>query len=200
MSHAMSDDADGSPDCVGPALPGIDCRVIDYTTGLDVPPGAPGELLVRSAANMRGYLGNPEATAATIDPDGFVHTGDIVVADEAGGFRIADRLKEIIKYKGHQIAPAALEAILLSHPAVADAAVVARLDDEAGEIPCAFVVCREPVSADDVMSFVAQRVAPYEKIRRLEFIDEVPKSPSGKILRHALAGRNHVVIPSRAAQ
>jgi acyl-CoA synthetase (AMP-forming)/AMP-acid ligase II len=200
MSHAMPDDAAGSLDCVGPALPGIDCRVIDYTTGLDVPPGAPGELLVRSAANMRGYLGNPVATAATIDPDGFVHTGDIVVADEAGGFRIADRLKEIIKYKGHQIAPAALEAILLSHPAVADAAVIARPDDEAGEIPCAFVVCREPVSADDVMSFVAQRVAPHEKIRRLEFIDEVPKSPSGKILRHALAGRNHVVIPSRAPQ
>jgi long-subunit acyl-CoA synthetase (AMP-forming) len=100
MSHAMPDDADGSPDSIGPALPGIECRVIDYTTGLDVQPGTAGELLVRGAANMRGYLGNPQATAATVDADGFVHTGDIVVADDAGGFRVVDRPKESSSTKG----------------------------------------------------------------------------------------------------
>jgi acyl-CoA synthetase (AMP-forming)/AMP-acid ligase II len=199
MSHAMPD-ADGSLECVGPALPGIDCRVIDHTTGLDVQPGAVGELLVRGAANMRGYLGNPEATAAIVDADGFVHTGDIVIADHTGRFRVVDRLKEIIKYKGHQVAPAALEAILLSHPAVADAAVIACPDDEAGEIPQAFVVCREPVSADGLMTFVAQHVAPHEKIRRLEFINEIPKSPSGKILRRLLAERGLMTIPAGTAR
>jgi acyl-CoA synthetase (AMP-forming)/AMP-acid ligase II len=201
MSHAMSDDADGDLDRIGPALPGIDCRVIDPATGFDAPPGAAGELLVRGAANMRGYLDNPEATAATVDADGFVHTGDVVVAEADGAFRVVDRLKEIIKYKGHQVAPAALEAILLTHPAVADAAVIAGHTEEAGDIPKAFVVAREPVSADDLMSFVAKRVAPHEKIRQLEFIDEVPKSPSGKILRRVLAERDRLMtIQPRASR
>jgi acyl-CoA synthetase (AMP-forming)/AMP-acid ligase II len=199
MTHAMTDDADISQEGIGPPLPGIDCRVIDCTTGRDVPPGAPGELLVRGPANMRGYLGNPEATAATVDADGFVRTGDIVIADQAGGFRVVDRLKEIIKYKGHQVAPAALEAILLSHPAVADVAVISCPDEEAGEIPKAFVVCREPVTAGELMDFAAQRVAPHEKIRRLEFINEIPKSPSGKVLRRVLAERDHAAIPARTA-
>ena len=191
MSHAMPDDAEASLDCFGPALPGVECRVIDPVTALDVPPGAAGELLVRGPANMRGYLNNREATTAAVDASGFVHTGDIVVADEAGRFRIVGRCKEIIKYKGHQVAPAMLEAILLSHPAVTDAAVIRCRDDEAGEIPMAFVVTHQPVSADDLMTFVARQVAPHEKIRRLEFIPEIPKSPSGKILRQALASREH---------
>jgi acyl-CoA synthetase (AMP-forming)/AMP-acid ligase II len=196
MSHAMPDDAEGSLDCFGPALPGVECRVIDPVTALDVPVGAAGELLVRGPASMRGYLHNPVATAATIDASGFVHTGDIVVVDEAGRFRIVGRCKEIIKYKGHQIAPAALEAILLRHPAVADAAVVGRPDDGAGEVPVAFVVARQPVSADDLMLFVAGQVAPHEKIRRLVFTDEIPKSPAGKILRRALAdGEQEVALP-----
>jgi acyl-CoA synthetase (AMP-forming)/AMP-acid ligase II len=191
MSHAMPDDAEASLDCFGPALPGVECRVIDPVTALDVPPGAAGELLVRGPANMRGYLNNREATTAAVDASGFVHTGDIVVADEAGRFRIVGRCKEIIKYKGHQVAPAMPEAILLSHPAVTDAAVIRCRDDEAGEIPMAFVVTHQPVSADDLMTFVARQVAPHEKIRRLEFIPEIPKSPSGKILRQALASREH---------
>jgi acyl-CoA synthetase (AMP-forming)/AMP-acid ligase II len=192
MSHAMPDDAEDSLDCVGPALPGVECRVIDPVTALDVPSGAAGELLVRGPANMRGYLNNREATAVTVDASGFVHTGDIVVADEAGRFRIVGRCKEIIKYKGHQVAPAALEAILLSHPAVADAAVISYPDDEAGEVPLAFVVARQSVSADDLMAFVARQVAPHAKIRLLEFTDEIPKSPAGKILRQVLADRRPV--------
>jgi acyl-CoA synthetase (AMP-forming)/AMP-acid ligase II len=185
-SHAMPDDAEDGLDCVGPALPGVECRVIDPATGVDVSSGASGELLVRGPASMRGYLNNDEATAATVDADGFVHTGDIVVTDDAGQFRIVGRLKEIIKYKGHQVAPAELEAILLRHPAVNDAAVIGCPDEEAGEIPKAFVVTRQPISADDLMAFVARRVAPHEKVRRLEFTDSIPRSPSGKIQRSLL--------------
>jgi acyl-CoA synthetase (AMP-forming)/AMP-acid ligase II len=189
MSHTMPDDAEDKLDFVGLPLPGIECRVVDPVTGADVPSGAAGELLVRGPANMRGYLNNREATAATLDADGFVHTGDMVVVDDAGRFRVVSRLKELIKYKGHQVAPAALEAILLRHPAVADAAVIGSPDDEAGELPMAFVVAREPVRAGDLMAFVARQVAPHEKIRRLEFTDEIPRSPAGKILRQVLAAR-----------
>jgi acyl-CoA synthetase (AMP-forming)/AMP-acid ligase II len=195
-SHAMPDDADDS-DCIGTALPGTECRVIDPATGLDVPSGAAGELLVRGPASMRGYLNDPAATAAAVGADGFVRTGDLVIADDAGRFRIVGRCKEIIKYKGHQVAPAALEAILLRHPAVADAAVIGCPDDEAGEVPTAFVVTGQPVSADDLMAFVARQVAPHEKIRRLKFIDEIPRSPAGKILRRALAdGEREVALPA----
>jgi len=192
MSHAMPDGADDSPGSFGPALPGVECRIIDPGSGRDVRLGAPGELLVRSPASMLAYLNDGAATEATVDTDGFVHTGDIVVADDSGRFRIVGRRKEIIKYKGHQVAPAALEAILLRHPAVADAAVVGCPDDEAGELPKAFVVAHQPVTADELMAFVARRAAPHEKIRLLEFIDEIPKSPSGKILRRVLSDREHV--------
>ena len=132
------------------------------------------------------YLNCPDATRATIDDAGWLHTGDIGHADEDGQFFIVDRLKELIKYKGMQIAPAELEAVLLSHPAVADAAVVPRPDEDAGEIPHAFVVLKGPATAADLMAFVAQRVAPYKKVRRGDFIEAIPKSPSGKILRRIL--------------
>jgi acyl-CoA synthetase (AMP-forming)/AMP-acid ligase II len=190
MSHAVPEDTDGDPGSVGPPLPGVECRVIDCATGRDVAAGAAGELMVRSAANMRGYLGNPHATSAAVDADGWVRTGDIVVADQAGWFKVVDRVKEIIKYNGHQVAPAALEAVLLTHPAVADAAVIGCPDAQAGEIPKALVVCRQPVSADELLAFVADRVAPQERVRRLEFTDQIPKSPSGKILRRVLAERD----------
>jgi acyl-CoA synthetase (AMP-forming)/AMP-acid ligase II len=196
MSHAVPDDADGDPGSVGPPLPGVECRVIESATGRDVAPGAAGELLVRSAASMRGYLGNRQATSAAVDADGWVRTGDIVVADQAGWFRVTGRLKEIIKYNGHQVAPAMLEAVLLAHPAVADAAVIGCPDAQAGEIPEALIVCREPVSASELLAFVAERVAPQERVRRLEFIDQIPKSPSGKILRRVLAERDRTTGPA----
>jgi len=197
MSHAVPDDADGDPGSVGPPLPGVECRVIDCATGRDAAPGAAGELLVRSPASMRGYLGNPQATLEAVDADGWVRTGDIVVAGQAGWFQVVDRLKEIIKYNGHQVAPAALEAVLLTHPAVADAAVIGCPDAHAGEIPKALVVCREPVSSDELLAFVADRVAPQEKVRRLEFIDQIPKSPSGKILRRVLVERDRTAALAR---
>ena len=137
---------------------------------------------------MKGYLNNDAATKATIDDDGWLHTGDIGHVDDDGHLFVVDRLKELIKYKGFQVPPAELEALLLTHPAIADAAVIGVPDDEAGEIPAAFVVLKPERRrrAEDIQAFVAERVASYKQIRRLTFIDAVPKSPSGKILRRVL--------------
>jgi acyl-CoA synthetase (AMP-forming)/AMP-acid ligase II len=135
---------------------------------------------------MKGYLNRPEATAATVDSEGWLHTGDIGYADEDGHFFIVDRAKELIKYKGFQVPPAELEALLLTHNAVADAAVIPCQDDEAGEIPKAFVVLKGEATAEELLNFVAERVAPHKKIRLLDFIDKIPKSASGKILRRVL--------------
>ncbi|MDQ3248693.1 MAG: AMP-binding protein, partial [Chloroflexota bacterium] len=118
--------------------------------------------------------------------EGWLHTGDIGYGDEQGYFYIVDRLKELIKYKGMQVAPAELEAILLTHPAIADAAVIGSPDEEAGEVPIAFVVLKGEASADQIMAFVAEQVAPFKKIRRLEIVQQIPKSASGKILRRVL--------------
>ena len=144
---------------------------------------------MRGPQVMKGYLNEPEATAAMIDPEGWLHTGDIGYADDEGCFFVVDRVKELIKYNGMQVAPAELEAVLLEHPAVADAAVVPLAHDECGQIPKAFVVARGEVTAEQILDFVAERVAPYKKIRAVEFIDQIPKSPSGKILRRLLRDR-----------
>jgi len=135
-----------------------------------------------------GYLNLPEATAETLDADGFLHTGDIATVSSTGVVSIVDRLKELIKYKGYQIPPAELEALLLTHPEVADVAVVGAYDDDHQEVPKAFVV-RQPGSELDaaaVMDFVAAHVAPHKKVRQVEFLDAIPKSASGKILRREL--------------
>jgi acyl-CoA synthetase (AMP-forming)/AMP-acid ligase II len=189
-THIAPDAGPDRPDSIGPALPGVECRIVDPRTGADLRPGEPGELLVRTAGAMRGYLGDPGATAATIDPDGWLRTGDIVRADSGGWFYVTDRVKELIKYKGYQVAPAELEAILLTHPAVADAAVVRRPDALAGEIPKAFVVLRAPASAQELMAWVAERVASYKRVRQVEFTDSIPRSPAGKILRRLLVERD----------
>jgi acyl-CoA synthetase (AMP-forming)/AMP-acid ligase II len=135
---------------------------------------------------MKGYLNQPGATKAAIDSDGFFHSGDIGHADEDGYFYIVDRLKELIKYKGLQVAPAELEALLLTHPAVADAAVIPVPDEEAGEVPKAFVVLRKAATEGELKAFVASSVAPYKKIRFVQVVEQIPKSPSGKILRRIL--------------
>ncbi len=186
-THATPEDgAMKKPGSVGVPLPDTECRVVNPVTGADAGPGEDGELWVRGPQVMRGYLNCPDATRATIDDAGWLHTGDIGHADADGDFFIVDRLKELIKYKGMQIPPAELEGVLLSHPAVADAAVVAQKDEDAGEVPHAFVVLKAPATAEDLMTFVAARVAHYKRIRRLDFIDAIPKSPSGKILRRVL--------------
>jgi acyl-CoA synthetase (AMP-forming)/AMP-acid ligase II len=174
---------------VGPPLANTACRVVDVVTGEDVARGTPGELLVRGPQVMRGYLNRPDETRAAISADDWFRTGDVVVADEDGWFTIVDRVKELIKFNGMQVAPAELESLLLSHPSIADAAVIPCDDEAAGEIPKAFIVTRAPLTAAEVMAFVAERVAPYKKVRAVEFVDDIPKSPSGKILRRVLVSR-----------
>ena len=144
---------------------------------------------MRGPQVMKGYLNNPEATLACLDAEGWFHSGDLGYADEDGYFYIVDRLKEMIKYKGMQVAPAELEAVLLSNPAISDAAVIPSPDEEAGEVPKAFVVLKGEITADEIMAFVAERVAPHKKIRRLEIVEQIPKSASGKILRRVLVAR-----------
>jgi acyl-CoA synthetase (AMP-forming)/AMP-acid ligase II len=164
-------------------------KIIDIDTGRELGPHQRGEIWVRGPQVMRGYLNRPEATAETITPDGWLKTGDIGYADEDGYFYIVDRLKELIKVKAYQVAPAELEALLVTHPAVADAAVIGVPDAEAGELPKAFIVPRGAADSDEIMAFVAERVAPYKKVRLIEFIDQIPKSASGKILRRVLRER-----------
>ena len=135
---------------------------------------------------MRGYRHNPEATAATVDRDGWLHTGDLCYVDPDGYLFVVDRLKELIKYKGYQVAPAELEHLLTAHPAVADAAVVPRPDPEAGELPVAHVALRGQATAEELQAWVAERVAPYKRLRAVRFTDQVPRSPSGKLLRRVL--------------
>lgn len=174
---------------VGRCVPNTECKVVDPETGADLGPGQAGELLLRGPQIMQGYLNQPEATAEAIDHEGWLRTGDIGWVDDEGYFTIVDRLKEMIKYKGYQVAPAELEAVLLSHPAVADVAVIPSPDDEAGEVAKAFVVLEGEATAEELMGYVADRVAPYKKVRRVEFTDQIPRSASGKILRQVLVAR-----------
>ena len=181
---------DSNAASIGPCLPNTEARFVDTASGETLPAGETGELLIRGPQVMRGYLKQPEATAATVDEDGWLHTGDVGHADDEGLFYIVDRVKELIKYKAYQVAPAELEAVLLTHSGITDAAVIGAKDDEAGEIPVAFVVRGDDaVDAEAVMAFVAERVSPYKKVREVRFIDAVPKSPSGKILRRLLASQ-----------
>ncbi|AXY53521.1 AMP-binding protein [Rhodococcus ruber] len=195
VSHAIPFDGDDVPlDSVGPTIANMECKLVDPTTGEEVeyPTGEgvsePGELWCKGPNVMVGYLGNPQATAETLDADGFLHTGDIATVDAAGNVTIVDRLKELIKYKGYQVPPAELEALLLTHPKIADVAVIGVLDDEGEEVPKAFVV-RQPdaeLTEAEVVEFVAERVSPHKKVRQVQFIDIVPKSAAGKILRKDL--------------
>ena len=140
---------------------------------------------------MTGYLNNPTATAETIDSDGWLHTGDIAIIDEHGHMSIVDRMKELIKFKGFQVAPAELEALLITHPKVADVAVIGIPDDEAGELPKAFVTTPpgESVTLEEIQALVSENLVSYKQIRELEVIEAIPKSASGKILRKDLRNR-----------
>jgi acyl-CoA synthetase (AMP-forming)/AMP-acid ligase II len=182
------------PGTIGPSVPNTECQVVDPVTRESLAPGQLGEIWARGPQVMKGYLNRPDATAETITPEGWIRTGDIGYADEDGWIYIVDRLKELIKYKGLQVAPAELEALLLSHPAVADAAVIPSPDDEAGEVPKAFVVLTSEATAEELMAFVAARVASYKKVRRVEFVEQIPKSPSGKILRRVLVERDRAAL------
>jgi acyl-CoA synthetase (AMP-forming)/AMP-acid ligase II len=179
----------GKPGTIGPSVADTEERVVDLETGKrDLRPNELGELLVRGPQVMKGYLNQPDATAEAIEADGWFHTGDIARMDEDGYVQIVDRKKELIKYKGFQVAPAELEALLLEHPSVADVAVIPKPDIEAGEIPKAFVVSKPgaTTTTEDLMAFVATRVATFKQVRELEMIQEIPKNASGKLLRRVL--------------
>jgi len=178
------------PGSVGVLLSNVESKIVDVTTGAMLGPHQDGEICIKAPTVMKGYLNNPEATARMIDSEGWARTGDIGHYDEDGHFFIVDRLKELIKYNAYQVAPAELEALLISHLNIDDAAVIGVPDEKSGELPKAFVVPKGEISPQDVVDFVAERVAPHKKLRGgVEFVDKIPKSASGKILRKDLRKR-----------
>ena len=171
----------------GTALPNTTCRIVDPETGEDLPTGKEGELWIKGPQVMRGYLNNEKATKETLTPDGWLRTGDIAYIDEDGYMFIVDRLKELIKFKGFQVAPAELEATLVSMDGITDAAVIGLPDDEAGELPVAFVVASDPApTVDQIKAHLAKTLSSYKQVHSVTFVDEIPKSASGKILRRVL--------------
>jgi long-chain acyl-CoA synthetase len=180
------------PESIGHPLALTECRVLG-DDGIEVEDGAQGELVMRGPQFMLGYWKEPEATSSVLR-DGWYWSGDVVRRDSGGYYHVLDRRKEMIKYKGFPVAPAEIEALLMEHPAVRDCGVIARPNDEAGEIPCAFVVLREgsvpsPVLEKELCGFVADRLTRYKQPREVHFVDTVPRTPSGKILRRELRNR-----------
>jgi acyl-CoA synthetase (AMP-forming)/AMP-acid ligase II len=187
VSHCVPDHwPEVTPGSVGPSIPNTECKIVDVATEQELGRNEDGEIWIRGPQVMKGYLNNAAATSSSIDADGFFHSGDIGHIDARDQYFIVDRLKELIKYKGFQVAPAELEALLLSHPKIADAAVIGVHDEEGEEVPKAFVVLKEPLSPEAIMEFVAEHVAPHKKVRRVEIVDQIPKSATGKILRRVL--------------
>ncbi|RZB19760.1 4-coumarate--CoA ligase family protein [Streptomyces sp. F001] len=191
-THVVPLDAmhDAPPGTVGRLIAGTEMRIVSLDDpDKDLGVGEAGEILIRGPQVMKGYLGRPDATSAMIDTDGWLHTGDIGHVDAGGWLFVVDRVKELIKYKGFQVAPAELEALLLTHPGIADAAVIGVYNEDGNEVPRAYVV-RQPSAPDlsegEVMMYVAERVAPYKRVRQVTFIDAVPRAASGKILRRQL--------------
>jgi acyl-CoA synthetase (AMP-forming)/AMP-acid ligase II len=182
------------PGSVGALIPNTEARLVDPETGEDVPEGEEGEIWVRGPQVMKGYLNNPSATSETLVEDGWLRTGDIGRIDENGFLYVVDRLKELIKYKGYQVPPAELEAVLVSHPKVKDAGVIGVPNAEGEEVPKACVVCDDGLEAEELIAYVADRVAPYKRVREVEFVDEVPKSASGKILRRLLREQHGAAV------
>nr|CAD7392269.1 unnamed protein product [Timema cristinae] len=174
---------------VGTVVPGVEAKVIDES-GRSLGAGKSGELCFRGCIVMKGYVNNPSATSQIIDREGWLHSGDVGYYDEEGSFYIVDRLKDLIKYKGFQVPPAELEAILMSHPGVMDAAVIGVPDEGVGELPKAFVVKKDAnVTAQQLVDYVNGQVSSAKKLRGgVQFVEAIPKNPSGKILRKELRG------------
>jgi acyl-CoA synthetase (AMP-forming)/AMP-acid ligase II len=170
----------------GELLPGTQARVVDPATLADVPRGSPGEIWFRGPQAFLGYHGQPEATAATITRDGWVRTGDIGYIDTDGYVYLTDRLKELIKVKGYQVAPAELEALLYAHPHIADAAVIGRAHERCGEVPVAYVVPRGALDVSGLRDWVAARVPEYKQLADVVICEVIAKTPAGKILRREL--------------
>jgi acyl-CoA synthetase (AMP-forming)/AMP-acid ligase II len=177
------------PDTVGWLCGGTEARLVDPATGRDVGRGEAGELWVRGPQVMEGYHDDPAATAATMTPDGWLRTGDLVTIRDDGQLVVRDRLKELIKVKAAQVSPAELELVLREHPSVRDAAVVGRPHLDCGEVPVAYVVLSGSATPEELAAFVAPRVASYKRLRAVHVVDELPRSPAGKLLRRALRDR-----------
>jgi acyl-CoA synthetase (AMP-forming)/AMP-acid ligase II len=187
------------PGTCGRLFPLTQARVVDPGTGRDRPAGEAGEIWVRGPQLMHGYFGDEEATRTILTEDGWLRTGDLGLFDGDDYLHIVGRLKELIKVHAHQVAPAELEALLLTHSSIADAAVVGRPNQQTGEVPVAYVVTKAAIDPQELMSWVAARVAPYKKVRAVEFVQEIPRSSSGKILRHLLeAAQTHPLPRSRS--
>lgn len=172
----------------GMLSPSMEAKIVDPESGEAFPVNKTGELWLRGPSIMKGYFSNEEATASTLDSDGWLRTGDLCYIDEDGFIFVVDRLKELIKYKGYQVPPAELEALLLTHPEISDAAVIPFPDKDVGQFPMAYIVRKSgsTISESAIMDFVAKQVAPYKRIRRVSFVASIPKNPSGKILRKDL--------------
>jgi acyl-CoA synthetase (AMP-forming)/AMP-acid ligase II len=195
LSHAsLADPEKHQPGSVGYCLPNTRCKIVDINNGAELGANENGEIWVHGPQVMKGYLGNTQATVEMIDREGWARTGDIGYCDADGRLFVVGRLKELIKVDGRQVPPAELEAILLSHPSIADAAVVPSRDEQKGEVPKAFIVLKGEATADEIIEFVAARVARYKRIRLVEFISEIPKNPAGKILHRVLKERENRLV------
>jgi len=182
------------PGTVGIPIIDTDARIMDETTSeVELPPGEVGELVIKGPQVMKGYLNRPEDDREALR-NGWLYTGDLAVMDEEGYFRIVDRKKEIIKYKGYTIAPAEVEAVLYQHPAVKECAVVGKPDALAGEVPKAYIVLKEghTLSSEELITFCEQKLAPYKWVREVEFIAEIPKTQVGKILRRVIRDKERM--------
>ncbi|XP_039141220.1 LOW QUALITY PROTEIN: 4-coumarate--CoA ligase 2-like [Dioscorea cayenensis subsp. rotundata] len=182
----------------GTVVRNAEMKIVDPETGYLLPRNQPGEICIRGDQIMKGYLNDPKATDNTIDKEGWLHTGDIGYVDDDDEIFIVDRLKELIKYKGFQVAPAELEAMLITYPEIADAAVVPMKDELAGEVPVAFVVRSEgsEITEDQIKQYISKQVVFYKRIHKVFFSEAIPKAPSGKILRKDLRAKLAAGIPN----
>ncbi|XP_072991962.1 4-coumarate-CoA ligase 1-like [Typha latifolia] len=175
----------------GTVVRNAELKIVDPETGLSLPRNQPGEICIRGKQIMKGYLNDPEATHRTIDKEGWLHTGDVGFVDDDDEIFIVDRLKELIKYKGFQVAPAELEAMLIANAKIADAAVVPMKDDLCGEIPVAFIVKSNgsDITEDEIKQYISKQVVFYKRLHKVFFVESIPKAPSGKILRKDLRAK-----------
>jgi acyl-CoA synthetase (AMP-forming)/AMP-acid ligase II len=183
----VGDDPETIATTSGRAIPGVEVRCVD-DAGREVTRGEPGEIVVRGYTVMRGYFGDQAETAATIDADGFLHTGDIGVMDARGYVRITDRKKDMFIVGGFNAYPAEIESVILQHPAIVEVAVVGAPDERLGEVGVAFVRCKsgQALDPDALIAWCRDRMANYKVPRRIVAVDALPMNATGKVLKYRL--------------